>query len=84
MQLAKRKPTVIIVIGMAGAGKSTFVQCIHSYMSSLSPSSPPYILNLDPAVSSLPFEPNIDIKDTVDYNEVMKQWVTLMDNCMLQ
>jgi len=36
--------------------------------------TPPYILNLDPAVSSLPFTANIDIRDTVNYKEVMKQY----------
>ncbi|KAG0232930.1 hypothetical protein BGW41_001677 [Actinomortierella wolfii] len=35
---------------------------------------PPYILNLDPAVASLPFTANIDIRDTVNYKEVMKQY----------
>lgn len=60
---------------MAGAGKSTFVQRINSHLHSLNPPSPPYILNLDPAVTNVPFEPNIDIRDTVDYHEVMKQSV---------
>ena len=71
----KKKPMVIITIGMAGAGKSTFVQRINSHLHSLSPPSPPYILNLDPAVTHLPFEANIDIRDTVNYQEVMKQCV---------
>lgn len=71
----KKKPVVIITIGMAGAGKSTFVQRINSYLHSKEPPSPPYILNLDPAVTSTNFEPNIDIRDTVDYQEVMKQCV---------
>ncbi|KAG0313429.1 hypothetical protein BG000_005893, partial [Podila horticola] len=35
---------------------------------------PPYILNLDPAVGALPFQANIDIRDTVNYKEVMKQY----------
>ncbi|KAH9927680.1 uncharacterized protein B0H18DRAFT_1003269 [Fomitopsis serialis] len=70
----KKKPIVIITIGMAGAGKSTFVQRINSYLHSLEPPSPPYILNLDPAVTSVPFEANIDIRDTVNYHEVMKQY----------
>lgn len=34
----------------------------------------PYIINLDPAVLELPFTPNIDIRDTVDYREVMRQY----------
>lgn len=73
----KRKPVVIITIGMAGAGKSTFVQRINSYLRSLEPPSPPYILNLDPAVTHIPFEANIDIRDTVNYQEVMKQCVAV-------
>lgn len=34
-----------------------------------------YIVNLDPAVASLPYVPNIDIRDTVDYKGVMKEYV---------
>lgn len=71
----KKKPVAIIAIGMAGAGKSTFVQRINSYLHSLDPPSPPYILNLDPAVTHVPFDANIDIRDTVNYQEVMKQCV---------
>jgi GTPase SAR1 family protein len=69
----KKKAIAIITIGMAGAGKSTFVQRINSYLHSRS--KPPYILNLDPAITSAPFEPNIDIRDTVNYQQVMKQCV---------
>jgi len=70
-QKERKKPIVIITIGMAGAGKSTFVNGINSYLGSQN--KPPYFLNLDPAVSSTAFEPNIDIRDTVNYHEVMKQ-----------
>lgn len=35
---------------------------------------PPYVINLDPAVLSTPFESNIDIRDSVNYEEVMKQY----------
>lgn len=31
-------------------------------------------MNLDPAVMTLPFGANIDIRDTVRYKEVMKQY----------
>ncbi|KAF9501143.1 XPA-binding protein 1 [Pleurotus eryngii] len=70
----KKKPIVIITIGMAGAGKSTFVQRINSFLHAKDPDRPPYILNLDPAVTQVPFEANIDIRDTVNYQEVMKQY----------
>jgi len=58
---------------MAGAGKSTFVSRLNSYLHARESPSPPYILNLDPAVTYLPYESNIDIRDTVNYQEVMKQ-----------
>lgn len=34
----------------------------------------PYVVNLDPAVYSVPFESNIDIRDSINYKEVMKQY----------
>ena len=37
-------------------------------------SLPHYSLNLDPAVTSLPYTPNIDIRDTVNYQQVMQQY----------
>ena len=36
--------------------------------------SPPYVVNLDPAVYEIPYPANIDIRDTVKYKEVMKQY----------
>lgn len=33
-----------------------------------------YVLNLDPAVMTIPYGANIDIRDTVRYKEVMKQF----------
>lgn len=72
-----KPPITIITIGMAGSGKTTFVQRINSYLrstpSSNGPPRAPYVINLDPAVANVPFETNIDIRDTVDYREVMKQ-----------
>lgn len=65
----------IITIGMAGAGKSTFVQRMNSYLHTQNELKPPYILNLDPAVTHVPYEANIDIRDTINYQEVMKQFV---------
>jgi GPN-loop GTPase len=36
--------------------------------------TPPYVINLDPAVRTVPFDSNIDIRDSVNYKEVMKQY----------
>lgn len=69
----KKPPMVIITLGLAGSGKTTFIQRLNSYLHS--ENQPPYIVNLDPAVSHLPFDANIDIRDTVNYEEVMKQSV---------
>lgn len=35
---------------------------------------PPYVINLDPAVRNVPFESNIDIRDSVNYQEVMRSY----------
>ncbi|KAG2222437.1 hypothetical protein INT45_009449, partial [Circinella minor] len=68
----KKQPPVILCIGMAGSGKTTFMQRIIAQLHA--EKTPPYVLNLDPAVGSLPFTANIDIRDTVNYKEVMKQY----------
>jgi GTPase SAR1 family protein len=79
-------PVAIVCVGMAGSGKTTFMQRLVSHIythpdptqrepsvSKTSP-TPPYIINLDPAVHHVPFTPNIDIRDSVNYKEVMKQF----------
>lgn len=68
----KRKPVIIIVVGMAGSGKTTFLHRLvcHTQASNIRG----YVMNLDPAVMTLPFGANIDIRDTVKYKEVMKQY----------
>ena len=49
--------------GMAGSGKTTLLQRINTYLHEKG--RPGYLLNLDPAVADTPYEPNIDIRDTV-------------------
>lgn len=75
---ATKPPVAVICIGMAGSGKTTFMQRINAHLHQKSvadsSSAPPYVLNLDPAVRSVPFESNIDIRDSVNYKEVMKQY----------
>lgn len=67
-----RKPTCLIVLGMAGSGKTTFVQKLTEHLTVAQ--SPAYVVNLDPAVRELPYQPNIDIRDSVNYKEVMKRY----------
>ncbi|XP_052208693.1 GPN-loop GTPase QQT2-like isoform X2 [Diospyros lotus] len=68
----KRKPVVIIVVGMAGSGKTSLLHRLvcHTQASNIRG----YVMNLDPAITTLPFGSNIDIRDTVKYKEVMKQF----------
>ncbi|XP_052208353.1 GPN-loop GTPase QQT2-like isoform X2 [Diospyros lotus] len=68
----KRKPVVIIVVGMAGSGKTSLLHRLvcHTQASNIRG----YVMNLDPAIMTLPFGSNIDIRDTVKYKEVMKQF----------
>ncbi|KAK7264734.1 hypothetical protein RJT34_32344 [Clitoria ternatea] len=68
----RRKPVIIIVVGMAGSGKTTLLHRLvcHTHLSNIRG----YVLNLDPAVMTLPYAANIDIRDTVKYKEVMKQF----------
>ncbi|KFD57760.1 hypothetical protein M513_01430, partial [Trichuris suis] len=69
---AENSPICIIVVGMAGSGKTSLVQRMCSYLNSQK--CRPYAINLDPAVRNVPFPVNIDIRDTVNYVEVMKQY----------
>ncbi|KAJ5088436.1 hypothetical protein N7456_012052 [Penicillium angulare] len=62
----------VVCVGMAGSGKTTFMQRINSHLHSKD--KVPYVLNLDPAVHSVPFDSNIDIRDSINYKEVMKQY----------
>lgn len=48
---------------MAGSGKTTLVQQMTAYMGAQKHNG--YVINLDPAVHNLPYDPNIDIRDTV-------------------
>ncbi|WFD20975.1 hypothetical protein MCAP1_003230 [Malassezia caprae] len=83
--------TAVIVIGMAGSGKSTFVSKLASHLGQRAQAAAaealasetavpaeaparPYLINIDPAVATLGYAPNVDIRDTVDYTRVMEEY----------
>jgi GTPase SAR1 family protein len=68
----QQKPLVILVVGMAGTGKTTLVHRLQHYSQQQKIRS--YFLNLDPAVHDTPFASNIDIRDSVDYQQIMQQY----------
>ncbi|CAG4936853.1 unnamed protein product [Colias eurytheme] len=71
MEEEAKKPVCLIILGMAGAGKTSFTRRLAGKVIN---GSRPYLINLDPACREVPYPANIDIRDTVDYKEVMKQY----------
>jgi GPN-loop GTPase len=54
---------------MAGSGKTTFVKKLEEEIANKDKES--YIINMDPAVHDTLYEPNLDIRDTIKYKDVM-------------
>lgn len=69
---APQKPISVLVVGLAGSGKSTLTRALNQYTYDMD--IPTYYVNLDPATADVKFEPNIDIRDTVKYHDVMEQF----------
>lgn len=65
-------PIVVLMVGMAGSGKTSLVQRIGAYLNERQ--AQPYIINLDPAVTILPYGAHVDARDTVDYKKVMEEY----------
>jgi GPN-loop GTPase len=73
---------IILLNSKAGSGKTTLMQRINSYVHTKKIPRfffflfifSSYILNLDPAVNDVPYNVNIDIRDTVNYKKVMKEY----------
>lgn len=59
-------------MGMAGSGKTTFVQQLSTFLASQNKRT--YLINLDPAVLNVKYQANIDIRDSVKYKSVMKEY----------
>ncbi len=90
---SEKRPTAVLVIGMAGSGKTTLMQRMVSHLGIKK--VPRYIINVsavcsaqrarvahvcrccaqvDPAVKNVPYQPNVDIRSTINYKEVMRQY----------
>lgn len=76
-----------LVLGMAGSGKTTLVDALSAWLEDdddaeeeAAPNAAAdtpvgaYVVNLDPAVHTLPYEPNVDIRDTLVFKDVMKEY----------
>jgi GTPase SAR1 family protein len=69
---ALKQPVCLLMVGMAGSGKTTLMQRLCSEMNQRQLQS--YVVNLDPATARVPYPANIDIRDTVDYKKIMSQY----------
>ncbi len=63
---------VIFVTGTAGSGKSTLTGALKDWYISKGESA--VAVNLDPGVVNLPYEPDVDIRLSIDLNEVMDRY----------
>lgn len=59
----------IFVVGTAGSGKSTLTASFSDWLRDQEQST--LLVNLDPAASTLPYEPDVDVRDYVDYERIM-------------
>ncbi|ORM39879.1 GPN-loop GTPase 1 [Babesia sp. Xinjiang] len=81
-----RNTLAIVVIGMAGSGKTCYVRALIDRLKS--DGKKVYSINLDPAVTKIPYTPNIgkvtiakisviypqDIRESIKYRHVMKKY----------
>ncbi len=59
----------IFVVGTAGSGKSTFTASFSEWLKDNEQTV--ITVNLDPAAIALPYEPDIDVREIVDYERIM-------------
>jgi GTPase SAR1 family protein len=67
-----RKLKAIFITGTAGSGKSILTSKILQYYEKNGAFAS--VLNLDPGVESLPYTPDVDVRDYVDIVTLMKQY----------
>lgn len=63
-------PKVVLVSGMAGSGKTRFIENALEHLTKKGQKV--FILNLDPAVIFTGYESNLDIRDIVDYKKLQE------------
>lgn len=59
----------LFIVGTAGSGKSTITSAFSDWLKAQEQST--LLVNLDPAAQVLPYEPDVDIRDYVDYERIM-------------
>jgi len=59
----------LFIVGTAGSGKSTLTSAFSDWLRAQEQTT--LLVNLDPAAQMLPYEPDVDIRDFVDYERIM-------------
>lgn len=67
-----REPVYLYFLGTAGCGKSTLTGAFSSWLNQMD--VPNLLVNLDPGADSVPYEPDVDIREWVTLREVMKEY----------
>ncbi|MHA1728117.1 MAG: ATP/GTP-binding protein [Promethearchaeota archaeon] len=62
------------IIGPAGSGKTTLANTLYNHISQKYNEISTIIINLDPGVRDLPYNPQIDIRDFLTLEEVMEKY----------
>lgn len=62
----------LFVVGTAGCGKSTLTNAFHTWLSSQGYDA--ITVNLDPGADSLPYDPDVDIRDWIKLNDIMREY----------
>lgn len=65
-----KEPVFVYFVGTAGAGKSSLCGAMRDWCTQQGLNA--IILNLDPGVEALPYEPDVDVRDWVNLKDVMK------------
>lgn len=63
---------ILFVTGTAGSGKSLLTYALKDWFTRKSVNV--VAVNLDPGVLNLPYEPDVDIRETIDFTEIMKSY----------
>jgi GTPase SAR1 family protein len=63
---------IIFVTGTAGAGKSLLTQALKNWY--VGKGEDAITVNLDPGVLTLPYEPEVDIRQSIDLQEIMERY----------
>ena len=62
----------IFIVGTAGSGKTTLAHAFNEWCHRMSYDS--IVVNLDPGVVNLPYSPEIDVREWISLDEIMKEY----------